>query len=126
MHSSGYPQCLIPTAATIVSETVAHLSGGVHSAFFSAVHGTDPSAVTSLPAPNSPVGVKLFFLQQLGVYTDHSVSFAQPAAKSDFPSSTTFIVSIPGLSDAKMSLTNFFYTKHTYYYTTFSLLPLKL
>ncbi len=97
-----------------MSGTVAHLLGEVHRAFFYAVHGTEPSAVTSLPAPNSPVEVKLFFFQQLGVYRAHSVSLSLPAVKSDVPSHTTYIESIPGLSGANILLTSLHYSNPSY------------
>lgn len=88
-HSSGSPLCLTPTADTPVSGRGVYLFFGLSNASPQVVQYTGPSAVTILPMPNSPVGVKLFLMQQLGVYGALHVSSSHPVAKSDFPLQTT-------------------------------------
>lgn len=99
-HSSGSPLCLTPTAGTPVSERCAYLSLEFSNASPLGVQYTGPSAVTILPMPNSPVEVKLFFMQQLGVYDAHHVSSSHPVAKSDLPLHTTSFGLVTCFSDS--------------------------
>lgn len=85
---SGSPLALTPTDETPVLDTEVLAFFDTSNAQPSTAYETGPSAVLLFPAPNSPIDVKLFYLQQDGVSVDYLVSFSLPMAKSDFPIST--------------------------------------
>lgn len=93
--SSGSPQGLTPTVGTLVSETGVILSLEPSNASLHAVLYTGPSAVTIFPAPNSPVGAKLFLIFLREVQVAYLVSLSQPVAKSAFPYFASTAESLP-------------------------------